>query len=460
MKSTIQFLGAAKTVTGSRTLLSVNGKKILVDCGLFQGPKRIRNLNWNIFENAEEIDAVLLTHAHIDHSGYLPKLVKEGFNGPIYSTFATRDLCEIMLLDSAYLQEEDASFANRTKYSKHSPALPLYEVEDAERAIRLLTPIRSNEWNEIFPGLSLRLSRSGHILGSSFVQVISNENSKSKIVTFSGDLGNQRQRVIKGPVSLIETDELILEGTYGDRLQSREDPSVVLANCINEVIENNGVLVIPAFAVGRTQELLFLIRELEEQGRISEIPVFLDSPMANEVTEIYLRYPDELNFHQRGAKFLSPLSSKYFKAVRSTDESMMLCMRNGPMIVISAAGMLTGGRILHHLKARLPYENNIVLFVGFQSEETKGRLLQNGFPKIRIHHQEVEVNAKIVSIDGLSAHADTEDLIQWVKNIEKAPKRIFLNHGEEPALNALKYRLEAELGIHTVIPSMNEVFEI
>lgn len=460
MKGNIQFLGAAKTVTGSRTLISVCKKKILVDCGLFQGPRRIRSLNWEDFKGASEIDAVILTHAHIDHSGYLPKLVKEGFKGPIYCSPATRDLCEIMLLDAAYLQEEDARFASRTKYSRHDPPLPLYETIDAERAIGLLTPLEGDQWHEIFDDVSVRLLRSGHILGSSFVQLMMTEDSMSKTLTFSGDLGNQRQRVIKAPVSLIETDDLVLEGTYGDRLQSRVDPSIMLAECINEVIKNDGVLVIPAFAVGRTQEVLFLIRELEEQGKIAEIPVFLDSPMANEVTDLYLRYPEELNFHLRGKHILSPISTKYFKAVRSTDESMMLCMRNGPMIVISAAGMLTGGRILHHLKARLPSEKNILLFVGFQSEETKGRLLQNGFPKIRIHRQEVEVNAKVVTIDGLSAHADTEELIQWVKGIEKKPRRIFLNHGEEPALNALKYRLETELGIETIVPSMNEVFEI
>ncbi|MCB0422249.1 MAG: MBL fold metallo-hydrolase [Bdellovibrionales bacterium] len=455
---TIQFLGATKTVTGSKTLLKVFGKKILVDCGLFQGPKAIRELNWQEFKEAESIDAVILTHAHIDHSGYLPKLVKEGFKGPIYCSAGTFDLCQIMLMDSAHLQEEDAKYANKSRYSKHYRALPLYETVDAQRALELFVPLEMNDWTDIFPMISVRLLRAGHILGSSFVQIKINRDYNPITVTFSGDIGNGRQNVIKGPVSLVETDYLVMEGTYGDRVQSKLDPSETLAQCIRKVAKNKGVLVIPSFAVGRTQEILYLLRKLESENKIPEIPVYLDSPMAVEATEIYMRHKDELKLDLEKGGFIEPLCSHSYKTVRSADDSMLLCMKDGPMVVVSAAGMLTGGRVLHHLKARLPKPENVVLFVGWQAEETKGRLLQQGLPKIRIHHQEVDIEAEIVSIDSLSAHGDTEDILSWIKGIEKAPHKVFLNHGEESALNTLKYRLEHELNFSVVVPSFEQEF--
>ncbi len=447
-------------MTGSKTLLRAFGKKILVDCGLFQGPREIRQLNWHKFEGAEQIDAVILTHAHIDHSGYLPKLSKEGFDGPIYCSSATYDLCKIMLLDSAHLQEEDAKYANKTRHSSHRPALPLYETKDAHRALNLFKTIEKNKWQEIFPNISVRLLRSGHILGSTFVQIMLKNAKKNTIITFSGDIGNGRQNVIKDPVSLVETDYLVMEGTYGDRSQSKEDPKEILTKLIHKIYKNKGVLIVPAFAVGRTQEILYLLRKLETEKKIPEIPVYLDSPMAIEATEIYLRHMEDLKLDLNEDGFMEPLSSHAYYPTQYVEESKNLCKKDGPMIVISASGMLTGGRVLHHLKTRLPKEENIVLFVGWQAEETKGRLLLHGIPKIHIHHEEIEVKAQIASIDSLSAHGDTEDIIRWIQGIEKKPRLIFLNHGEQAALNTLQYRLQKEVQMQVVVPSMNEEFRI
>lgn len=456
----LQFVGAAKTVTGSKSLLTMNGKKILIDCGLFQGPKAIRQRNWHNFERAKDLDAVILTHAHVDHSGYLPKLVKEGFTGPIYCSSGTKDLCEIILPDSAHLQEEDAHFANKTKHSKHKPALPLYRVEDAYQALSQFHVLKKDDWIDIFPGISVRLIRSGHILGSTFVQISNKDDYNKKIITFSGDLGNGRQHVIKSPVALTETDYLVMEGTYGDRLQSKTDPLEPLAEYINHVAQNNSVLVIPSFAIGRTQEILYLLRKLESENKTPEIPVFLDSPMAIDATDTYLKHSDELKLSMIDGQLSEPICTHGYTSVRSVEDSKQLCQRSGPMVVISAAGMLSGGRILHHLKARLPDPNNIVLFVGWQAAETKGRLLLQGLPKIRIHHEEVAVKAQIAVIDSLSAHADSDDILQWMQNFKVPPKQVFLNHGEESALNALKYRLQHELKIQAIIPDHEQEFEL
>ena len=297
-------------------------------------------------------------------------------------------------------------------------------------------------------------------MGSSIVQLNLSHMQKSKIITFSGDLGNGRQYMIKGPVSLLETDILILEGTYGDRTQSKEDPLNLLAKCVNKVVQTGGVLVIPSFSVGRTQEILFLLRKLEDQGRVPSIPVFLDSPMATKATEIYLKHRDELKLDFENGDLVEPLCAHDYKAVRSTDESMMLCMREGPMVVVSAAGMLTGGRVLHHLKKRLPDARNIILFTGWQAEQTKGRLLQQGFPKIRIHHEEIDVEAEIASVDSLSAHADNADLVNWVRQITRPPQKVYLNHGELGALRALQYRLVHELQLDVEIPDHESTFPL
>lgn len=455
----IKFIGAAMTVTGSRTQVQYNGARYYVDCGLFQGPREIREQNWQHDENASDLRALILTHAHIDHSGYIPRLVKQGFRGPIYCTQATADLCRVMLPDSGYLQEEDAAFANMKRHSRHDPALPLYTERDAVAALEYLRPVASDEWHPLEKGVSFRLMRSGHILGSSFVQFSYDNEHSSKILTFSGDLGNGRSVLLKEPVQISESDDLVLESTYGDRRQPRESLLAQLGAVINKVLKRGGTLVIPAFAVGRSQELLYLIHQLEEKGMIDKYDVYLDSPMALDATDLYLKHGEELKPEIVRDRTISPMRCTRFTPVRSADESMLLCMNTDPKIVISAAGMLTGGRVMHHLKSKLPDPQSGVLFVGYQVEQTKGYLLKNGLNSIRIHHQMVEVNAEIFSIDSLSAHADSQDIIEWVRGFSRKPKRIFLNHGEKNALEALKYRLVYELNIpNVIIPTPKEEF--
>lgn len=457
----LRFLGAVGTVTGSKTEISYRGKKYLIDCGLFQGPKAMRERNWQFFAEAEQYAAVILTHAHIDHSGYLPKLVREGFSGPIYCSRATADLCRIMLRDAAHLMEEDARYADRTRHSRHFPARPLFDQNDAEKAIGQLRPSTDDAWHALQEGLSFRMLRSGHILGSRFVQVSFARAQGSEILTFSGDIGNGRSQVLKGPVPILETDELVLETTYGDRLQSRKDPADELAGLIHRVVQRRGVVVIPAFSVGRTQELLYLIRKLESDHKIPEVAVYLDSPMALSATDLYLKYGEELLLTERDGFLETPFSPRDYIAVESPDESMMLCMKEGPFVVLSAAGMLTGGRILHHLKARLPDPRNAVVFVGYQAEGTKGRLLQQGIGDLRIHHTPVNVEAEIITLNSLSAHADYWDVMQWLSHFKKAPRRIFLNHGEPSSTDCMRYRLQHELTqTEVIIPQMGEAYHL
>ncbi|MFK7822646.1 MAG: MBL fold metallo-hydrolase RNA specificity domain-containing protein [Oligoflexales bacterium] len=455
----IKFHGGVGTVTGSKTKLQIGKANFLVDCGLFQGSKIIRSLNWQEFEGANKIDAVILTHAHVDHSGYLPKLVKEGFSGPIYCSHPTADLCRILLMDAAYLQEEDARFANRTKHSKYDPALPLYRVKDAERAINLLRPIDDGNWLELSEHLSVKMERAGHILGSRILAFDIHSVHKRHICTFSGDLGNGRSYIVKGPVNINESSIVVVESTYGNRIQKKTDPSVQLGNVINTVYGRQGVLVIPAFSVGRTQELLHLIAVLKLKGTIPKIKVYLDSPMSINATKIYKRYPEELQPFAQGDRTLGPLDFTEYEVVKSADDSMLLCMQDGPFVVISAAGMLTGGRILHHLKARLPDPNNTILFCGYQAAETKGRLLQNGIDKLRIHHQEVNVEASINSLEAISAHADQDELMQWLQSIKNVQK-VFINHGEPEQSKALLNRIKKELSLDAKIPAYGDEFKL
>lgn len=456
----ISFEGAAKTVTGSQTWVQHQGYHFLVDCGLYQGPKEQRLLNWEKPAYYEKIQAMIITHAHIDHSGLIPRWVQWGWTGPIYCTQATADLLSVMLIDSARLQEEDARFANKTKYSHHDPALPLYNEEDARKALKLLYPLPFDKWVNLSPALSFQFTRAGHILGSAFVQISYAVNDHSKLLTFSGDLGNHNSDLIKDPQSTLETDVLVLESTYGNRKvnsQGREDR---FAEIVNKVINRQGTLVIPAFALGRAQDLLFTLHQLKKQNRIPNVPIYLDSPMANEVTEIYLKNQDELRLAPHNQDIEEALSNRFFRPVGDADESMLLCMSTEPKIVISASGMLQGGRVLHHLKMKLPDEKSGVLFVGFQGSETKGRLLQEGIGSLRIHHQEITVEAEIFTLEGYSAHADDEDIQNWLKAYHKKPSQVFLNHGEPTAQTTLAERIKSELGLNVTIPSLHEGFDI
>jgi metallo-beta-lactamase family protein len=456
----LTFLGAAQTVTGSRTLLEYHNHKYLIDCGLYQGPKEVRNLNWEPIPYSKEIDYLVLTHAHIDHSGLIPKFIVDGFQGSIIASNATVELCKIMLPDSGYLQEEDAIFANKTGHSIHKPALPLYTQKDAVKALSYFSPRENNKWWELDKSTHIRLLRAGHILGSTIVQFSLNHDSGPNLITFSGDLGNSRSFLLKDPETVTETDYLVLESTYGDRVQPKIDPFEFFAETINKVIKRGGTLVIPAFAVGRTQELLYIIDRLEKENKIPVIPVYLDSPMAEKATGIYSNLEAELKLNDTPNESFN-FRTHNFKMIKSADDSMMLCMDDEPKIVISAAGMLTGGRVLHHLKSRLPHSKNAVLFVGYQAQGTKGLLLKNGLRSIRIHHQNIDVEAEILSLDTLSAHADSDDLLRWVKSFTRLPKKIFLNHGEFNGLQALKYRLLHETSVEEVIiPSHGESFKL
>lgn len=455
----LKFIGAAQTVTGSKIEFEYRGFRGLIDCGLYQGPKELRELNWSVLENVKDYKCVLLTHAHIDHSGYLPKLVLDGFQGPIYCSEGTAALAKILLLDAAKLQEEDAKYANDSKHSNHDPALPLYEEEDALAAIEKLQIVPLQDWQVLAPDLSFRLIRSGHILGSTFIQMSFMTEQGPKIITFSGDVGGGRSEVIREPDLLNETDWLVCESTYGDRMLPPFDPKQ-LADAINKVYNRGGTLIIPAFAVGRTQELLYQIYQLELKGLIPDVPVYVDSPMAQKVTALYSNFTDELKLCCGNEELEMSLSTRNFKATVSSDDSMLLCMSTEPKIVISASGMLQGGRVLHHLRTKLPDENSGVLFVGYQGEGTKGRLLKNGLRSIRIHHINVEVNAEIFIIESLSAHADSEELMTWMKGFVKPPEKVFLVHGEETSLRALYYRVTNELGWECEIPAPNEEFKL
>jgi metallo-beta-lactamase family protein len=450
--ASIHFLGAAGTVTGSRFLLEHDGKKVLVDCGLFQGRKEIRKRNWEPWPSEPKgWDAIVLTHAHIDHTGGLPRAIRDGYRGPVYSTSGTRELSALLLPDSARIQEEEARYANKEKYSKHQPALPLYSEEDARRALRQFESFGYNRRREIVPGITLEFFRAGHILGSA---ICSFELTATKQrVVFTGDLGRYAAPILKDPEKIDHATTLIAESTYGDRTHGEARPVDKLAEAVNETVKRGGVVVVPAFSIGRTQEVLYYLRNLEEAGRIPELPVFVDSPMACDATPIYLAHLDEHDLDMQGIleRGESPLATRRTRFVRASSESKQLNNFKGPGVIISASGMATGGRILHHLKHRLSNANNTILFVGYQSEGTRGRRMLDGEPTIRIHGQEIAVRAHLTQLSGFSAHADWQEMLKWMDGFTAPPKQTLLVHGETSALAALKTRVEAR-GWPTYIP--------
>ncbi|MEN9833911.1 MAG: hypothetical protein RL011_104 [Pseudomonadota bacterium] len=451
MSVKIKFLGAADTVTGSCSLIEYRGRRILVDCGLFQGAKPIRERNWSKFQpDPSSIDTVILTHAHLDHCGYLPRLGSQGFKGKVITTPGTRDLSEIILRDAAWLEEESAKYANETGYSNHKPALPLFTVDDAENVLERFVTEPRHQWISLGDGINLRFLRAGHIIGASLVQLAFDLDGQQKTVTFTGDLGNGRSHILRGPDQLNETDILVLESTYGDREQPRTSGLDALAEVVKRTVARDGVLLIPAFAVGRAQEVTYMLRLLEDRGQIPSVPVILDSPMARSAMAICLKHPEDQVLDSAFHGSVEPLLPRQFEALVSADESMLACMRSGPMIVISASGMLSGGRILHHLKARLSSEQNTVLFTGYQAEGSKGRYLQEQAVKegsVRIHHQEVPVRAEVVTLHHLSSHVDQLDIIAYIERIRRLPKQILINHGVPEAQEALAKLLRRRFAV-------------
>ncbi|MFM7735059.1 MAG: MBL fold metallo-hydrolase RNA specificity domain-containing protein [Alphaproteobacteria bacterium] len=444
---TVRFLGAAGTVTGSKHLVEAAGRRILLDCGLFQGLKSLRERNWRKFPfDPASLDAVVLSHAHIDHSGALPLLVKEGFRGKIHCTAGTAELLEPMLLDAAHLQEEEARFANKHRTSKHAPALPLFGEKDAERALSKLAPHGYAKEFSPADGLRVLYRRASHILGSATVSVAWGRGEDERRLLFSGDLGRYGRPILRDPDPIEERpDVLLVESTYGDRIHP-EHPSRELARIVREAADRRGVIVIPAFAVDRTQELLYVLGDLQERGEIPAIPVYVDSPMAIEVTAIYARHSedhDEDMAPRAGERRLGP---RNVKMLRSSAESKSLNEASGPMIVISASGMATGGRVLHHLARRLPDPSTTVLFAGYQAAGTRGRALMEGARTLRIFGQQVTVRAHVEKLDGYSAHADQAEILRWLGTFPGAPRQTWCVHGEPQAADTLASTIRHGLG--------------
>jgi len=456
----ITFLGAAGTVTGSRYLVEAHGRRLLVDAGMFQGRKDLRARNWAPFPvAASSLDAVVLTHAHIDHSGYLPRLVREGFAGPTYVTTPTRRLLPFMLADAAHLQEEEARYANKVKSTRHNPALPLFTVEDAQQAVRTLRAVPFEAPTEAWPGAQVTFRRQGHILGAAAVELrLKGAGGEHTTVYFSGDVGRYAVPVLQPPTPYPGSTYLVVESTYGNRHHDPGDPGEQLAEAVNEAVARGGVLIIPAFAIDRTQEVLYLLRELMADDVVKPVPIFLDSPMALEATAAYRDCIREHDVEARALREsgIDPFIPPGLTMVRTVDESKHLNSLAGPAIVISASGMATGGRVLHHLRRRLPDERCTVLFVGFQAEGTRGRRILDGETAIKIFGEMVPVRARVRAISSLSAHADADELTIWASGAAAPPRLAFVTHGEEEASRALANRFATRFGWDCYLPRMDE----
>ena len=492
----ITFYGGVGTVTGSKYLLEHNDVRVLVDCGLLQGHRELRERNWEDpqFDPAE-LAAVIITHAHIDHTGYLPRLVRLGFKGPVYTSKATADLLKILLPDSGRLQEEEADYRNRHNLTRHAPALPLYDENDAREALKLLRPCSNNGIaTDIGSGFAASFHVAGHIIGASLVLVemfdgVARAEATASVADrgettpsaeaaatppfeggeprgvrflFSGDLGHYDQPIVKDPAPPPDCDYLMCESTYGNRLHGDVDSKTQMARIINEAVERNGPILIPAFAVGRTQEVLYLIRELEDEGRIPVLPVAVDSPMAAQATQVYGRWSEE---HDEAYASLTsqkrhPLRTRSMMTASSRDESKKLNEMRGARIVISASGMMTGGRVMHHAVRMLPDERATVVFVGFQAAGTTGRRLQDGERRVKIMKQWVDVNCRIERVEGFSAHADWKAVLRWLAGLPNAPKHVFTTHGEPEAAEAMAGHIRERFGWEVSVPGYEETFEL
>src|SRR5262245_14556389 len=460
----LHFWGAVGTVTGSKYLLEAEGSRLLIDCGLFQGFKELRLRNWDDLPvNPASINWVALTHAHIDHSGYLPRLVRSGFSGPIYATSGTADLLDILLPDSARLQEEDADYANGKGSTRHEPALPLYTEQDARAALKHVESVGYGKKLKLGSHLSIEFMSAGHILGSGFVSAeLEDDSGRPLKVLFSGDIGRYDEPILNDPSPVDEADYRLVESTYGDREHDRHNPKDKLAEIINATASRGGKIIIPAFAVGRTQLLVYYLRELEEEGRIPVLPVAVDTPMGTSATRLYLKHkedhdPDMQRFDER---HINALSTRQFSLVHGRDGSKALDMSRGPAVIISASGMATGGRILHHLAHYLPDPASTVVFVGYQAAGTRGRRLLDGEKPVKIHGEMIEVRAAIERIDSLSAHADSSEIMRWLSGFKRPPRTTFVVHGEPRSAQALHDRIASTLGWPVVVPVRDQVVDL
>jgi len=469
----LSFLGAAQTVTGSQTLLEHYDQTILIDCGLFQGPKPLRNLNWDLQIDPKKLNFILITHVHLDHCGLLPRFYAHGLRCPIYISKPSLKLLAITLYDSAHLQEEDAKYAQETRYSHHENPLPLYTKEDVDGVLKLVQGIEWQTWLPLGKSLSAQFLRAGHILGAASLQ-ISYECSQSKlegkgetdsgdrkILTFSGDIGHFNNPLLKGPEIPHNSSTVIMETTYGGRCLPRSQALEELALFTNLILKRSGVLLIPAFAIGRTQELLWAFKKLFDENKIPKVPLYVDGPMSNKVTAVYKQNIDETKNFTGMLPLAEALESHHWLPTETPESSHRLCIKEGSFIVISSSGMLQGGRILHHLKYRLQDPRNGVLFTGYQAQGTKGRLLQQGIPSLRLHHQEIEVKATIHSIQGFSAHADCVELLAWLREMRPLPSTLILNHGELEGMEAFNYSVSHSLGIKKILmPKIGETITL
>ncbi|HEU5286600.1 MAG TPA: MBL fold metallo-hydrolase [Sphingomicrobium sp.] len=446
-------LGGAGTVTGSKHLVEHDGRRLLVDCGLFQGPRELRELNWKpLSVPASSIDAVVLTHAHLDHSGYLPRLVRDGFRGPIYATSATVAVARLILLDSAHLQEKDADYANRRGFSRHKPALPLYTAQDAEQALAQFRAIDFHKQVAIPGGARLLYRRAGHILGAATAELRLGDQT----IVFSGDLGRFGDPTMVDPEPVPDSDFLVLESTYGDRIHPKVDAAAALHEVIDRTSRRGGTVIIPAFAVGRTQSLLYELWTLKMTGRLGLVPVYVDSPMATNATDLMCAHMDDHRMQPMVCRDACAIATY----VRDTESSKALSANPMPKVIISASGMATGGRVLHHIKAFGTDPRNTILFAGFQAIGTRGRAMVDGVREVRIHGQWIDIRAEVADLTMLSAHADSNELMRWLRGFRSPPARTFIVHGEPASSAALRDRIESELGWSCVVPRMDEGFAL
>ena len=449
----LSFLGGAGTVTGSKFLIENGDRRILVDCGLFQGLKELRLRNWARFPvDPRKIEAVILTHAHLDHTGFVPLLVKQGFTGPVLCSEATADFCGILLPDSGHLQEQDAAFANRHGFSKHKPALPLYTQEDAIAALQNLTPVPFDSACSVPGGASLRLRHAGHILGAASVQL----DWGGTTLIFSGDLGRYDSATMLDPAPCPHADYLVVESTYGNRRHDRRSPEEALLEIIGRTVTRGGTVIIPSFAVGRAQTLLFHLYRLKASGQLANVPVFLDSPMAIDASDIFCRHLDDHKLTDPECR--SSCAVAHY--VRSAEESKRLTADPTPKVIISASGMATGGRVLHHLKRYAPDAENTVLFAGFQAAGTRGAAMVAGAESVKIHGEQMPIRAEVQNLDMLSAHGDADEILRWLGGFDSPPLMTFVVHGESAASDALRQRIGEELGWRCVVPIQEQQVEL